>query len=58
MALPDGRTERPVLQDEFITAAKEFRRLTQAYLSKARELYPKKNGTAEAAMYSDASASS
>lgn len=38
--LPNGRSERAALDDE-ATAAREFQRLTQAYLAKARELYPK-----------------
>jgi hypothetical protein len=38
--LPDGRTERSVIDAE-LDAAKEFRRLTSAYLAKMRELYPK-----------------
>jgi len=37
--LPDGRSERAVFDAE-IAAAREFQRLTRAYLSKVRELYP------------------
>jgi hypothetical protein len=38
--LPGGRSERSVIDDE-MAAAGEFQRLTQLYLSKVRELYPK-----------------
>jgi hypothetical protein len=38
--LPDGRTERSVIDAE-LDAAKEFRRLTSAYLARMREIYPK-----------------
>lgn len=41
--LPNGRSERAVLDDE-IGAAKEFNRLTQAYLARVRELYPSMSG--------------
>jgi len=37
--LPNGRSERAQLEGE-ITAAREFGRLTDAYLAKVRELYP------------------
>jgi len=38
--LPNGRSERAALDDE-LAAGREFQRLTQVYLAKARELYPK-----------------
>lgn len=38
--LPNGRSERSAIDDE-LTAAKEFRRLTEAYLARVREIYPR-----------------
>jgi hypothetical protein len=38
--LPNGRTERAVLDDER-AAAREFQRLTDLYLARARDLYPR-----------------
>ena len=37
--LPNGRSERAAL-DEELSAAREFQRLTELYLAKARALYP------------------
>lgn len=37
--LPNGRSERSALDDE-LTAAREFQRLTELYLSEVRALYP------------------
>lgn len=38
--LPNGRSERAAL-DEETAAAREFQRLTELYLAKVRELYPR-----------------
>ena len=37
--MPDGRTERSVINAE-LSAEKEFRRLTHAYLARMRQVYP------------------
>ena len=38
--LPNGRSERAALDDER-AAVREFQRVTELYLAKVRELYPK-----------------
>lgn len=38
--LPNGLSERAALEAE-MTATREFQRLTQIYLAKVRELYPR-----------------
>lgn len=38
--LPNGRSERAALDDE-TAAVREFQRLTEIYLAKVRELYPR-----------------
>lgn len=38
--MPDGRTERSVIDAEK-AADREFRRLTDAYLARMREIYPR-----------------
>ena len=38
--LPNGRSERAALDDE-LAATREFQRLTELYLAKVRDLYPK-----------------
>jgi hypothetical protein len=38
--MPDGRTERSVIDAE-MAAEREFRRLTDAYLARMREIYPR-----------------
>ncbi|GAB3356210.1 hypothetical protein GCM10027430_25040 [Lysobacter tyrosinilyticus] len=37
--LPNGRSERTALEAE-LAAAKEFQRLTRAYLARVRSIYP------------------
>lgn len=44
--LPDGRSERAALDAER-AAAREFHRLTELYLAKARELYPQLSKSAK-----------